>query len=131
MLLSLINISVYIERQGYSGGIRGWADSVPMTFDRKTGTVLILADLFNVDRTHYLKKLTAAIYKYMEMNHLDMDSWGSFDSNPLKASFNDNTFALTDSGILICCDRYTLFSGASGAPKFEIPYNYLKDILKY
>ena len=122
-------ISMYYYRGGYEGGIRDWNESLPLIFDRETGLMLHLDDLFTVEESIYKKRLTSAIYKYCEMT--GHDYWNeSFDNNVLVKNFNDLRCYLTPDGIVICYERYEIKAGASGSPTFEIPYEWFEDILK-
>lgn len=121
-------ISLYLYLNGYNGGVRSWQQDLPLTFNRTTGQAISMDQLFNVDRTVYLKRLTSSIYKYCEKNHIN--DWNeSFDNNVLVKNLNPDSFYLTPDGIVLCYDRYAIMSGAAGNPKFEIPYSRFEDIL--
>ena len=122
-------ISMYYYRGGYEGGIRDWNDSLPLIFDRETGLMLHLDDLFTVDEIFYKKRLTSAIYKYCEMK--GWDDWNEpFDNNVLVKKFNDLRCYLTPDGIVLCYERYEIAAGVAGSPTFEIPYERFEDIFK-
>ena len=122
-------ISMYYYRGGYEGGMRDWNESLPLIFDRETGLMLHLDDLFTVDEIFYKKRLTSAIYKYCEMK--GWDDWNEpFDNNVLVKNFNDLRCYLTPDGIVICYERYEIAAGVAGSPTFEIPYERFEDIFK-
>lgn len=122
-------ISMYHSVGGYEGGMRGWRNSLPLIFDRETGLMLHMNDLFTVEESIYMKRLTGAIYKYCEMT--GMDWWNdAFDNNVLVKNFGDLRCYLTPDGIVLCYERYEIQPGASGSPTFEIPYEYFADIFK-
>ena len=120
-------ISMYYYRGGYEGGMRDWNESLPLIFDRETGLMLHMDDLFAVEESVYKKRLTGAIYKYCEMK--GWDEWNeSFDNNVLVKNFRDLRCYLTPDGIVICYERYEIKAGAAGSPTFEIPYEWFEDI---
>ena len=122
-------ISMDYSRGGYEGGMRDWKNSLPLIFDRETGLMLHMDDLFTVEESVYMKRLTGAIYKYCEMT--GMDWWNeSFDNNVLVKNFGDLRCYLTPDGIVLCYERYEIQSGASGSPTFEVPYKWFADIFK-
>lgn len=122
-------ISMYYSRGGYEGGMREWKNSLPLIFDRETGLMLHMKDLFTVEESIYMKRLTGAIYKYCEMT--GMDWWNdAFDNNVLVKNFGDLRCYLTPDGIVLCYERYEIQPGASGSPTFEIPYEWFADIFK-
>ncbi|MCH5275770.1 MAG: DUF3298 domain-containing protein, partial [Lachnospiraceae bacterium] len=122
-------ISMYYYRGGYEGGMREWRNSLPLIFDRETGLMLHMDDLFTVEESIYMKRLTSAIYKYCEM--MRMDWWNeAFDNNVLVKNFDDLRCYLTPDGIVLCYERYEVQAGASGSPTFEIPYERFEDIFK-
>ena len=122
-------ISMYYYRGGYEGGMRDWRNSLPLIFDRETGLMLHMDDLFTVEESVYMKRLTSSIYKYCEMTV--MDRWSeAFDSNVLVKNFDDMRCYLTPDGIVLCYDRYEIKAGASGSPTFEIPYEWFEDIFR-
>ena len=122
-------ISMYYYRGGFEGGFREWRNSIPLIFDRETGLMLHMDELFTVEESIYKKRLTSAIYKYCEMT--GHDYWNeSFDNNVLVKNLRDLRCYLTPDGIVICYERYEIKAGASGSPTFEIPYEWFEDILK-
>lgn len=122
-------ISMYYAREGYEGGMRDWRNSMPLIFDRETGLMLHMDDLFTVEKSVYMKRLTGAIYKYCEMT--GMDWWNeAFDNNVLVKNFGELRCYLTPDGIVLCYERYEIQPGASGSPAFEIPYEWFEDIFK-
>ena len=109
--------------------MREWKNSLPLIFDRETGLMLHMDDLFTVEESIYMKRLTGAIYKYCEMK--GMDWWNdAFDNNVLVKNFGDLRCYLTPDGIVLCYERYEIQPGASGSPTFEIPYEWFTDIFK-
>lgn len=122
-------ISMLFYVNGYTGGVREWEEALPMTFDRKTGQLLTMDDLFTVDNISYMNRLTSALYKYFEMEEVDL--WSNFDANILVKNFEPNCFYLTENGIVLCYDRYAILPGCYGNPSFEIPYSWFEDILVY
>lgn len=122
-------ISMYYYRRGYSGGMRDWNNPMPLIFDRETGLMLHMDDIFTVEESIYMKRLTSAIYKYCEM--MGMDWWNdAFENNVLVINFSDLRCYLTPDGIVLCYERYEIAPGASGSPTFEIPYEWFEDIFK-
>lgn len=122
-------ISMYYSRGGYEGGMRDWKDSLPLIFDRETGHMLHMNDLFTVEESIYMKRLTGAIYKYCEM--IGDDVWNDiFDNNVLVKNFGDLRCYLTPDGMVLCYERYEIMAGAGGSPTFEIPYDWFADIFK-
>ena len=122
-------ISMHYSRGGYEGGMREWKQSMPLIFDRETGFMLHMDDLFTVEESIYIKRLTGAIYKYCEM--MGMDYWNdAFDNNVLVKNYRDLRCYLTPDGIVLCYERYEIKHGASGSPAFEIPYEWFADIYK-
>ena len=88
------DISMYYYRRGYDGGMRDWNDSMPLIFDRETGLMLHMDDLFTVEESIYMKRLTGAIYKYCEI--MGMERWNdAFDNNVLVKNFRDLRCYLT------------------------------------
>lgn len=122
-------ISMHYFRKGYEGGIRDWKNSLPLVFDRQTGKMLHMEDLFTVEESVYMKRLTGAIYKYCEMT--GDDDWNeAFDNNVLVKNFGDLRCYLTPDGIVLCYERYEITAGVGGSPTFEIPYEWFADIFK-
>lgn len=122
-------ISMHYSRGGYEGGMRAWKQSMPLIFDRETGLMLHMDDLFTVEESIYMKRLTGAIYKYCEMT--GMDYWNdAFDNNVLVKNFGDLRCYLTPDGIVLCYERYEIKAGVSSSPAFEIPYEWFADIFK-
>ncbi|MDE7252792.1 MAG: DUF5050 domain-containing protein [Acetatifactor sp.] len=122
-------ISMHYSRGGYEGGMRVWKNSIPLIFDRETGRMLHMDDLFTVEESVYMKRLTGAIYKYCEM--MGWDDWNeAFDNNVLVKNFGNLRSYLTPDGIVLCYERYEIMAGASGSPTFEIPYEWFEDIFE-
>lgn len=122
-------VSFHYYRTGYDGGIRDWMDSIPLIFDKKTGDMVHLEDLFTVDESRCKKRLTAAVYKYCEMTRDEPWNQG-FDKNVLVNNMNDLSCYLTPDGLVLCYDRYAVAAGCYGNPTFEIPYSWMKDYLR-
>lgn len=121
-------VSLYYYRRSYEGGMREWMEPLPLIFDRETGKLLQMDDLFTVERKFYMKRLTGAIYKYSEMNGYD---WSEpFDNNILTKMLGNRRCYLTPDGIVFCYERYEIAAGASGSPTFEIPYEWFEDIFR-
>ncbi|MBD5459441.1 MAG: DUF3298 domain-containing protein [Lachnospiraceae bacterium] len=121
-------ISMYFYSSCYSGGIRSREEAVPLIFARDTGQEVFMDDLFTVDRIHYMKRLTAAVYKMCELEGIGLE--GTWDSNVLVKNFRPECFYLTPDGLVLCYDIYTLLPGAAGNPTFEIPYERFADIFR-
>lgn len=122
-------ISMHYFRTGYEGGMRDWKTSLPLIFDRETGLMLHMDDLFTVEESVYKKRLTGAIYKYCEM--IGMDHWNeAFDNNVLVKNLGDLRCYLTPDGMVLCYERYEIQAGCAGSPTFEIPYEWFADIFK-
>lgn len=122
-------ISMFYSRGGYEGGIRAWRNSLPLIFDRETGLMLHMDNLFTVEESVYKKRLTGAVYKYCEMT--GSDAWNeAFDNNVLVKNLDDLRCYLTPDGIVLCYERYEIMAGCNGSPAFEIPYEWFEDIFK-
>lgn len=122
-------VSMYYYRGGYEGGMRDWRQSLPLIFDRETGVLLHMDDLFTVERKFYMKRLTGAIYKCFEMEGIY--EWNeAFDNNVLTKMLGDLRCYLTPDGIVLCYERYEIAAGAGGSPTFEIPYEWFEDIFR-
>lgn len=121
-------ISMYCYRDGYSGGIRSWEEAIPLTFVRDTGRRTYMDDLFTVERSRYMKRLTAAVYKMCEMRQIELD--GAWDANVLYKNFRPEHFYLTPDGLVLCYDIYTILPGVEGNPTFEIPYERFADLFR-
>lgn len=122
-------ISMFCYRDEYRGGVRAWRQPLPLIFDRETGKLLHMDDLFTVERSFYLKRLTGIIYKYCEMT--GHDHWNdAFDNNVLVNNLGEFSIYLTENGIVLCYERYAIQAGASGSPTFEIPYEQFADIFR-
>ena len=122
-------ISMYYFRGGYEGGIREWNNSMPLIFDRESGLMLHMDDLFTVEESVYKKRLTGAVYKYCEMT--GQDWWNeAFDNNVLVKNLGDLRCYLTPDGIVLCYERYEVQAGCAGRPTFEIPYEWFADIFR-
>lgn len=104
---------------------------MPLIFDRETGELLHMDDLFTVERKFYMKRLTGAIYKYFEMDRNGSYFWNEpFDNNVLTKMLGDLRCYLTPDGIVLCYERYEIVAGAGGNPTFEIPYEWFEDIFR-
>lgn len=123
----------YISMNYYSSGhgrlMRDWVNPMPLIFDRDTGRMLHTDNLFAVEESIYMKRLTGAIYKYCEMTGKEW--WNDiFDNNVLAKNRGKQRCYLTPDGIVLCYDRYEVMPGSCGNPAFEIPYEWFADIFK-
>lgn len=112
---------------GWIGGIREFRKEMPVTFDRQSGEVLSLGDLFAVPEEEALLRLSASIYKYMECS--EMGSRLALSDTTLREAYNVEQFYLTEEGIGLYYGIYAIGSGADGDFLFVIPYEAVADIL--
>lgn len=102
-------------------------------FSSETGDELSMDDLFTVSRDQYLEYISFAICKELEIYH-EFDLFRTvqeeFNENILVKEYDIKNFILTDQGIVVFYDWYSIAIGALHAPFFEISYDYLKPIMK-
>ncbi len=110
---------------GWLGGVRGFQKEMPVTFDRQSGEVIALGDLFTVSEEEALLCLFASIYKYRECSEtdssLDTILWDAYDITQ---------FYLTEEGIGLYYGIHTIGSGADRDFLFVISYEAVADILR-
>lgn len=100
--------------------------------DKKTGTLIELASLFQED-ADYITPISA--YLIGEMRSQNQKGTGYFwadeeDIENFETIKEDQNFFINDNGnIVICFDKYEVAAGAQGCPEFEIPNEVVKHIL--
>ncbi|MDD5593323.1 MAG: DUF3298 domain-containing protein [Candidatus Margulisbacteria bacterium] len=109
----------------FPGGAHPMTRTVTMTFDKKRGRQVGLADLF---RPGYLKKISALTIKELLKRDLKDDKWVKEGASPDPKHYNK--FILTDKYLIIYFDPYEVACYAYGGQEVKIPLSQLKNILK-
>lgn len=107
---------------GYWGGARGrpWKAERTVTFDRKSGEVISLAELLGVSEQEAVAKLTGCIYKYAE--GIGDGRFFLQESDILTEEYDPEQFFLFPDGIGIYYDVYAIDCGAAGDFIFVVPW---------
>lgn len=115
-------ITVAKFKTGYCGGIRNWDLEEPVTFDRQTGEVVTLEELFGVPLEEAVAMATGSVYKYMEC--VGRGSGGFFlqSEDILTQEYDPEQFFLFPEGIGIYYQRYAIDCGAVGDYLFIVPF---------
>ncbi|MFW6309019.1 MAG: DUF3298 and DUF4163 domain-containing protein [bacterium] len=109
-------ISIILKYNQYQGGAHGLQWQQSYTFDLKEEKQLELKDLIDVD--NYQEKITKEICQQIKGQSDDY-----FDENI--DSFDENSFYVTENGIVIYYAVYEIAPYALGIPEFLIPWSIL------
>lgn len=113
-------ITVGLYGGGYTGGVRGWEDFEPITFDRASGKVVSLGDILGMTTQEAVARLTGSVYKYKEGK--GNGSLFLQEGNLLTNKFDPENFLLFPRGIGIYYPRYAIECGAAGDFLYIIPW---------
>lgn len=111
-------VTVAKYKEGYFGGRRNWDIQEPVTFDRKTGEVVTLGQLFGTSEENAVAQATASIYKHKECE----ESYFLKNNDLLTNEYDPAQFFLFPEGIGIYYKRYAIDCGAAGDQLFVIPW---------
>ena len=109
----------------YTGGAHGMTERYAYNIDNKTSKILKLHDLFKRD------------YNYKEiinndiMEEIKESPESAYFPNEFKTIADNQSFYLTDKGIVIYFGLYEIAPYATGIPEFTIPAELFKDSLVY
>lgn len=114
-------VTVAKYRYGYWGGTRSWNTEEPVTFDRKTGKIVTLGDIYGTSLEEAVSKVTASIYKYKESVG-EGESFFLKYGDILTEKYNPEQFFIFSDGIGIYYERYAIDCGAAGDFLFIVPF---------
>ena len=115
-------ITVAMYQYGYDGGIRSWTTEKPVTFERDTGKIITLEDLYGMPVKEVVSYATASIYKYAESIGRGSEAFFIRDKDLLTTRYNPEQFFLFPDGIGLYYTIYAIADGASGDYVFIIPF---------
>ncbi|MDE6847187.1 MAG: DUF5050 domain-containing protein [Lachnospiraceae bacterium] len=117
-------ITVAMFQHGYWGGIRSWTTEKPVTFERDTGKIVSLCDIYGIPTDEVVSYATAAIYKYMESigRRGGTEPFFLQDEDVLTEQFDPEQFFLFPEGVGLYYPIYAIDCGAAGDYVFIIPY---------
>ena len=123
-------VSFYISVTSYQGGAHDSMEIMSETFDLSEGTRITADTLFTADEKEY----TARIKEYIlsEMNERAQEEYSPYYDNYadlLEATYNKESFVLTENGLRVYFQVYDLAPYAGGSIQFDIPYANIADIL--
>ncbi len=115
-LLSITSYSYY-----YSGGAHGMTINNSKTFDLTNQKELVLTDILNGTEAEIDELIINEFSEYFkeETSEDFLTEWG----NSLKENVKDIKFRLTNEGLSLYFDVYTVAPYAAGTPEVIIPYN--------
>ena len=95
-----------------------------MTFERDTGKVVSLEDLYEMPENEVVSYASATIYKYMESigRRGGTETFFLQDEDVFTEKFNPEQFFLFPEGIGLYYPIYAIDCGAAGDYVFIIPY---------
>lgn len=118
-------ISITSTYHQYTGGAHGNTLTETSNINLKTGEKIVLKDLFK-EGVNYKKIITEEIKKQMAAgNKFYPGAAATLDSIS-----DDQSFYITEDGIVIYYQPYEIAPYATGTPEFKIPFSMLKDSLK-
>lgn len=115
-------ITVAMYQYGYDGGIRSWTTENPVTFERDTGKVVTLEDLYGMPADETVSYITASIYKYAESIGRGSEAFFMRDKDILTEKYDPKQFFLFPEGIGLYYPIYAIDCGAAGDYVFIIPF---------
>lgn len=115
-------ITVAKYRYGYWGGARSWNIEEPVTFDRKTGRVISLGEIFGTSTEEAVALATSSIYKYMENGEGYREKIFLKNEDVLTQEFNPEQFFLFPEGIGLYYEIGAIDCMAAGDYLFIVPY---------
>lgn len=123
-------VSFLFTVASYQGGAHGNVAIMSETFDLRDGTRITADTLFTADEEEYTSRIKQYILAEMDDNAKNNDSL-YFDNYAelLEATYDKEAFVLTEDSLHVYFQVYDLAPYAGGSIQFDIPYEYLKDIL--
>lgn len=115
-------ISLYFNNFQFTGGAHGSTFRTSDTWDLNKGTRMTLSDFFPAEfdyRTYILDKIDAKIDEMIEAGE---DIFFADPKQLAREYFEEQNFYLTDEGIVIYYQLYSIAPYASGILEFLIPY---------
>ncbi len=113
---------VFLDYQ-YAGGAHGSTVQTSLTYDLKTGKAYSLRDLF-IDQSGYVSLISQSVA--LQLKERDLTS-GLFE--PFTKISEDQSFYLSDNGIVIYFQQYEILPYVAGIQGFDIDYETLLKIL--
>ncbi|WHH58793.1 DUF3298 and DUF4163 domain-containing protein [Petroclostridium sp. X23] len=124
-LLSVLNV-----QYAYTGGAHPNTFWSAETFDIRSGKKMALTDIFSIPKEEVLAHIYEAVFKQIEQNQQKKENVYNDDyKTAVKEYYEDTDFILTEKGINVFYQLYTLAPYAAGFPEFLLPYDSVKDIL--
>lgn len=123
-------VSFYITIATYMGGAHDNIALMSETFDLKEGTRITSDTLFISDEQTYTTRIKEYILAEMDKRSQDEQS-PYYENYPelLEATYNKESFVLTEEGLRAYFQIYDLAPYAAGSIQFDIPYGEIADIL--
>ncbi|NLM62115.1 MAG: DUF3298 domain-containing protein [Clostridiales bacterium] len=123
-------VSFMITVVSYQGGAHDNIAIMSETFDLSNGTRITADNLFTVSEEEYTTRIKQYILAEMDKNVEKGDAM-YFDNyhELLDATYDKEAFVLTEDSLHVYFQVYDLAPFAAGLIQFDIPYEYLKDIL--
>jgi len=132
---NIISMKAYLD--GGAGGV-SWAGIAGETFDLNTGKKLGLKDIFKANEDEYMNFIYDFVSKKIMddinstegavQDYLFDDPYSGEGYNSIR-NFDPNDFYLSQTGLVVFYQKYALAIGAAGPIEFEIPYQYVSNML--
>lgn len=116
---------VYSE---YTGGAHGSELLYGDNFKLENGGLLRLADLFSADEDVYMEQIFTLVEEQIAAKNSE-EYFADYASR-LRRTFDSSNFFLSEQGLGIFYQLYSIAPYAAGAPVFYIPYAKLKDYMR-
>ena len=112
-------LSYYMDEYLYTGGAHGNTTRKSQTFNLKTGRLLTLQDFFKDDYRKIVIPEIKRQAQIMQQQGILFENYNEL----IMQNFNQNSFYLTDDGIVIYYQQYEIAPYSSGIITFTIPYS--------
>lgn len=120
-------LSLTREYYEYTGGAHGNYHHISDNIDLETGKNLSLSDLFK-PKSNYKDIIMSEIKNQIASNKQLYFNSAEKDISNISSK---QSLYITDDGIVIYYSLYEIAPYSTGIPEFKIPFNVLKDVLKY
>ena len=110
-----------------TGGAHGMTVVICETFSTETGTLLALDDFFSVDRETYAARLLESVWSYLDASP---ELYWSDAKELAEDFFPYNDFCITEEGVSLLFQEYTLGSYTAGITRIDVPLDSISDIFR-
>lgn len=121
-------INIMYEIYNYSGGAHGITQVFYFAFDKKTGEILELKDLFN-NKSGAIKALSELSIKEVKRIDPKLEIYNQVEEGASPKEENFKNFALDPAGFRIKFSDYQIGPYIAGRLEIILPYEDLKDVL--